>query len=68
MSANTTGISLYIMGVGDKKYLSETYGKRLGKATVTGYCVKFRKLGDVNLDIIEEMVASHMAEGSRGRR
>ena len=52
------------MGVDDKRYLSETYGKRLGKATVTGYCVKFRNLRDVNINIIEEMVANHMGEGS----
>ncbi|HZC17127.1 MAG TPA: hypothetical protein VE309_10230 [Caulobacteraceae bacterium] len=64
ISANTTGISIYVMGVDDKRYLSETYGKRLGKATVTGYCVKFRNLRDVNINIIEEMVANHMGEGS----
>jgi hypothetical protein len=31
MSANTTGISVYILGIDDKKYLAETYGKTLGK-------------------------------------
>lgn len=61
LSANTTGISIYVMGLDDKAYLSETYGDRLGKATVTGYCVKFRSLKAVNIDVIEEMVASHMA-------
>jgi hypothetical protein len=30
--ANTTGISVYIMDIQDKKYLSETYGKTIGKA------------------------------------
>ncbi len=40
MSANTTGISVYILGIKDKKYLAETYGKKLGKASVTGYCIK----------------------------
>lgn len=64
ISANTTGISVYIVGVDDKKYLSKTYGKRLGKATITGYCVRFRHLRDVNLNIIEEMVTSHMGEGA----
>jgi hypothetical protein len=67
VSANTTGISLYFMGLDDKKYLSETYGKRLGKATITGYCVKVKTLKDVNLNIIEEMVTNHMgAESPRG--
>src|SRR5690349_628825 len=29
MSANTTGISIYIMGLEDKKYLVKTYGGKL---------------------------------------
>jgi hypothetical protein len=60
LSANTAGISVYVIGLDDKTYLSQTYGKRLGKATVTGYCVKFRGLKDVNLDVLEEMIASHL--------
>ena len=42
LSANTTGISVYILGIKDKKYLAQTYGKNLGKASVTGYCIKFK--------------------------
>lgn len=53
ISANTTGISVYIMGIKDKKYLAETYGKTLGKASVTGYCIKFRALRNINVDILE---------------
>jgi hypothetical protein len=64
LSGNTTGISVYIMGVDDKNFLNETYGKRLGKAKITGYCVKFRNLRDVNLDVVEEMIALHLGEGS----
>jgi hypothetical protein len=52
ISANTTGISVYIMGIKDKKYLAETYGKKLGKASVTGYCIKFRTLKNINVDIL----------------
>ena len=35
MSANTTGISVYILGIKDKTYLAQTYGEKLGKASVT---------------------------------
>jgi len=56
ISANTAGISIYIMGIKDKKYLSDTYGKRLGRATVTGYCIKFKSLKDVNTNVVEEMI------------
>ena len=52
ISANTTGISVYIMGIGDKKYLPETYGKTIGKANVTGYCIKFKTLKDINIDTL----------------
>ncbi len=60
LSANTTGISVYIMSLNDKRYLSETYGNRLGKAKITGYCVKFRSMKDVNIDILEEIIANSM--------
>src|SRR6187455_3880112 len=56
LSANTTGISVYVMGIEDKKYLAQTYGKKLGKASVTGYCIKFKTLKDINLDILEAAI------------
>ncbi len=55
-SANTGGLSVYLIGVKDKAYLAETFGERLGKAGVTGYCIKFKKLKDVNLDVLEEAI------------
>lgn len=56
LSANTTGISVYIMGIKDKTYLAETYGKAIGKASVTGYCIKFKALKDINIDILEAAI------------
>ena len=56
ISPNTTGISVYIMGIGDKKYLAETYGKKIGKASVTGYCIKFKTLKDINIDILDDAI------------
>jgi hypothetical protein len=56
LSANTTGISIYIMGVSDKIYLAKTYGKKIGKASVTGYCIKFKTLKDINIDILKEAI------------
>jgi hypothetical protein len=52
ISANTTGISVYIMGVPDKKYLAKTFGQKLGKASVTGYCIKFKTLADIKIDVL----------------
>jgi hypothetical protein len=56
LSGNTTGTSVYIMGVKDKTYLAQTFGKELGKASVTGYCIKFKKLGDINVDVFEAAI------------
>ena len=56
LSANTTGISVYIMGIDDKTWLPKTYGKKLGKASVTGYCIKFKTLKDIDQDILKEAI------------
>lgn len=56
MSANTTGISVYIMGIDDKTYLNRTFGEKIGKANVTGYCIKFKALKDINIDILEAAI------------
>lgn len=61
LSANTTGISVYIMTIKDKTYLAKTYGKQLGKASVTGYCIKFKTLKDINLDILEAAIKDGFA-------
>jgi len=56
ISANKTGISVYILGIKDKKYLAQTYGNKLGKASVSGYCIKFKTLKDINIDILEAAI------------
>ena len=56
VSANKTGISVYILGLEDKTYLAQTYGKQIGKASVTGYCIKFKNLQDINTDILEAAI------------
>lgn len=56
ISANKTGISVYILGIKDKTYLAQTYGKELGKASVTGYCIRFKSLKDINIDILEAAI------------
>ena len=56
MSANTTGISIYIMGIKDKKYLAKVFGQELGKASVTGYCIKFKTLADIKIDALKAAI------------
>jgi len=56
ISANTTGISVYIMGIDDRKHLAQTFGKQLGKASVTGYCIKFKTLTDIKIDALKAAI------------
>ena len=58
LSANTAGISVYIMGLEDKSYLANTFGATLGKAKVTGYCIKFKALKDIDLDVLLAAIQS----------
>src|SRR6187551_3327294 len=58
ISANKTGISVYILGINDKTYLTKTFGNKIGKASVTGYCIKFKTLKDINTDILQEAIQS----------
>ena len=56
LSANTTGISVYVMGIKDKKYFAQAFGKKLGKASVTGYCIKFKTLKDIDMEVLEAAI------------
>lgn len=56
LSANTTGISVYILNIKDKAYLAETYGKEIGKASITGYCIKFKTLEGINIEILKAAI------------
>ncbi|WP_431610946.1 DUF1801 domain-containing protein [Chryseobacterium sp. 'Rf worker isolate 10'] len=62
MSANTTGISIYIMNISDKTYLAQTYGEKIGKASVTGYCIKFKALKDINIEILKAAILDGIKE------
>jgi len=56
LSANKTGISVYILGIKDQKYLAQAYGKKMGKASISGYCIKFKTLKDINIDTLEASI------------
>jgi len=62
LSANTTGISVYILGIKDKTYLAQAFGKEIGKATVSGYCIKFKKLKDLNIEVLKAAIRFGVAQ------
>ncbi|MEO7955124.1 MAG: DUF1801 domain-containing protein [Fibrobacteria bacterium] len=67
LSANTTGISVYVLGLEDKEYLAKTYGKKIGKASVTGYCIKFKALKEIDMDVLEAAIRDGLeAKGGKG--
>lgn len=64
LSANKSGISVHLMGIEDKAYLTQTYAARLGKASVSGYCIKFRTLKDIDGDVLMEAIRERLEDGS----
>lgn len=56
ISANTTGISIYLMGLKDRKALAERFGQRIGQASVTGYCIRLRSLAKVDLAVLADAI------------
>ncbi len=40
----------------DGKYLAHTYGDRLGKVKLGAANISFRKLGDVDLDVLRQLL------------
>ena len=68
VSGNKTGISVYIIGLKDKKYLAKTYGKKLGKASVTGYCIRFKALKDIDIGTLEAAIRyGFAAQNEKGK-
>lgn len=64
ISANTTGISVYIMGIDDKTYLAQAFGEKIGKAKVTGYCIKFKALKDIHIEVLKTAIQYGFAQDS----
>ncbi|HEY0896065.1 MAG TPA: hypothetical protein VGE15_05895 [Sphingobacteriaceae bacterium] len=56
LSPGTTGLLVYILGIADKTFLPRTYGTVLGNATLTGYCIRFRKLEDIRINLLEAAI------------
>lgn len=62
MSANKAGITINILGLEDKTYLAKTYGEKIGKASITGYCIKFKTLKDIDINVLEAAIRYGFAQ------
>ena len=61
VSANKTGISVYVLGIKDKSRLASMYAEKIGKASVTGYCIRFKTLKDIHIDVLEDAIRFGLA-------
>lgn len=49
-------ISLYVCAVDGKQYVAEKYKDKLGKVSVGRSCIRFKKIEDLNMETIEEVI------------
>lgn len=59
-------ISLYICAIEDGKYAAESHKDQLGKVSVGKSCIRFKKLDDLNLHTVREILSSLQARKERG--
>jgi len=62
ISANSTELSIHILGLKAKNFLTEFLGTRLGKAKITGYAIRFGKISDVDEGVLRELVRKVVKE------
>ncbi|MEO6413987.1 MAG: DUF1801 domain-containing protein [Pedococcus sp.] len=66
LSANTAGISVYVLGLDDKTFLKRTYGDSIGKASLTGYCIRFKRLADIDVGVLQAAIRHGMSLDQTG--
>lgn len=63
LSANTAGISIYLMGLNDSNFLV-SHALSLGKAKITSYVIRFKKLADLNESVLLEVIREGIRKSS----
>jgi hypothetical protein len=56
---------VFILGLADKTYLATRYSATLGKAKVTGYCIKFSALKNIDLAVLEAAILDGVEQTAR---
>lgn len=59
-------ISVYVCALIDGKYIAESYKDKLPKTNIGKSCIRFKKLADVDLDVLSEIITKAIKEGSFG--
>jgi hypothetical protein len=55
LANNKQYVSLYICAADDDGYLAEQNADRLGKVSVGKSCIRFKRLEDIDLDVVSEL-------------
>lgn len=63
LAATRAGISIHLMSIRDRAWLAATHGARLPAAQMTGYCLRFRRLADLDLSVLEDVLRDAAARG-----
>jgi hypothetical protein len=57
LSSRKNYISLYVLCTHEGEYLAEQYADRLPKASIGKSCVRFKRIADVDLGVVRELIA-----------
>lgn len=49
-------ISIYVCAISDGEYIAEKHKKELGKVSVGRSCIRFKKIEDLNLEVLEKVI------------
>jgi hypothetical protein len=52
LSVNNKGFSIYLLGLSKSINIKEVFTSNIGKAKITGYCIKFNRLSEINMQIL----------------
>ena len=58
LAAQKNYISVFVNAADDRGYLAERYAERLGKAKVGKSSISFKRVSDIDLDMLLELVGS----------
>lgn len=56
LSNHKNYISLYVCSVVDGQYVAEAHKDKLGRVSVGKSCIRFKKIEDLNLDVLKQVL------------